>query len=128
MVVPSNITWKALPTVNSFVNLQLLNGGSFTASTSIVHAGVEDKKFRMYNWAFYVNHPTSDRHLLWDVGMTSVGTHVRFGLTPRLRTCQRSEHGRLQCFYLQICLGWNQSGGTIKIDRTAAVGKERYRG
>ena len=76
---------EALPATVSFVNLQLLNGGSFTGSTGKLHAGVKDEKFRMYNWAFYVNNPVLNRHVLWDLGMTSVRYCVYFEASFRLK-------------------------------------------
>ena len=62
----------SLPSTNAFVQLQLLNGGSFSASTAKLHAGVKDEQFRMYNWAFYIHSPVGNRHVLWDFGMTGV--------------------------------------------------------
>ena len=62
----------SLPSTHAFVKLQLLDGGSFTASTGKLHAGVKDEEFRMYNWAFYVHNPATKSHVLWDLGMTSV--------------------------------------------------------
>lgn len=57
---------------NASVKLQLLNGGSFTANYTVLHAGVPEQPFRMYNWAFYIFHPETGRHILWDLGLTSV--------------------------------------------------------
>jgi len=54
------------------VKVQLLDGGSFTAAWDKVHEGAEHVSFRMYNWLFYIRNTSFDRHVLWDVGMTSV--------------------------------------------------------
>lgn len=57
----------------SFVRLRLLNGGSMIASTKGIHHDVEkDEVFRLYDWAFYVHDQQSERHVLWDVGMSKV--------------------------------------------------------
>lgn len=62
----------ALHSTKASLQLQLLNGGSFTASTSKLHAGIKEEEFRMYNWAFYIHSPARNRHVLWDLGMTGV--------------------------------------------------------
>ncbi|KAF2109527.1 beta-lactamase-like protein [Lophiotrema nucula] len=56
-----------LPETDAYVNLSLLDGGSFMGDLSRLHAGVTDGTFRMYNWAFYVSH--QGRHILWDLGL-----------------------------------------------------------
>lgn len=66
------VEWSPLPETDASVRLQLLNGGSFTANYSVLHAGVKEESFRMYNWAFYIFHSGTDRHILWDLGLTSV--------------------------------------------------------
>jgi len=63
---------RALPATEAHVSLQLLDAGSFTASTAKLHANVEDVNFRLYNWAFFIRHPRLDRKVLWDLGLTSV--------------------------------------------------------
>jgi hypothetical protein len=37
-----------------------------------LHAGAGQIRFRMYNWAFFVRHEKTGRHLLWDLGMAPV--------------------------------------------------------
>lgn len=64
--------WLSLPVTDGSVKLQLLDGGSFIANYAVLHAGVDDEAFRMYNWAFHIFHPRMDRHVLWDLGLTSV--------------------------------------------------------
>lgn len=44
-----------------------------TAECHKIHAGQPEDTFRLYNWDFYVYHPTSQRHIIWDLGLTSVG-------------------------------------------------------
>lgn len=61
-----------LPSTNAFVNLTLLNGGSMLGHKHLLHAGDSATEFRLYNWAFLIQHPGSNRRILWDVGMTSV--------------------------------------------------------
>jgi hypothetical protein len=63
------------------VELHLLDGGSWTPLDSLFHSGAEAKPYRMYDWAFYIQHPSLNRHLIWDVGMTSVS------LISYLRRC-----------------------------------------
>lgn len=59
-----------MPQTKAFVRLSLLDGGSFTADTDKLHAGVEHEKFRMHVWAFAISH--GDKHVLWDVGLPEV--------------------------------------------------------
>jgi hypothetical protein len=65
-----------LPEGDARVQLHLLDGGSFVASESIMHANVEERTFRACNWAFLVTHTdavdSTQRHVLWDYGMSSV--------------------------------------------------------
>ena len=61
-----------LPATNAFVELQLLDGGSFMATESKMHAGQADNPFRLYDWAFFIKDVESDRHVLWDFGMSDV--------------------------------------------------------
>src|SRR5689334_13548554 len=49
------------------VELALLDGGSFIGDLSKIHADVENRKFRLYDWAFYISH--QGRHILWDLGI-----------------------------------------------------------
>ncbi|KAH7564333.1 hypothetical protein BM1_01380 [Bipolaris maydis] len=55
-----------LPSTDAFVSLSLLDGGSFIADLSRMHAGGSGT-FRMYDWAFYISH--KGRHVLWDLGL-----------------------------------------------------------
>lgn len=55
-----------IPQTKAFVELSLLDGGSFLADRSRMHEG-ETGIFRMYNWAFYISH--QGRHVLWDLGL-----------------------------------------------------------
>ncbi|KAL0252991.1 hypothetical protein SLS55_008444 [Diplodia seriata] len=59
----------SLPQPASAVQLRLLDGGSFMAEMSKLHHGAANDRFRMYNWAFHIYHPATDRHVLWDLGM-----------------------------------------------------------
>jgi hypothetical protein len=61
-------TYNLLKT-ESYVDLCLLDGGSFIGDLSKVHAGATGK-YRMYNWAFHISH--RGRHLLWDLGLDEV--------------------------------------------------------
>lgn len=54
------------------VQLRLLDGGSFVAEEDKLHAGAPNNRFRMYDWAFHVHHPATDRHVLWDLGVEGV--------------------------------------------------------
>ncbi|KAF2028142.1 Metallo-hydrolase/oxidoreductase [Setomelanomma holmii] len=55
-----------LPSADAYVELSLLDGGSFIGDWSKVHAGTSGK-YRMYDWAFHIVH--NGRHLLWDLGL-----------------------------------------------------------
>ena len=61
-----------LPDSDAYVQLSLLDGGSFMGEIGKVHAGVSNEKYRMYNWAFYITH--QGRHILWDLGLDEVRT------------------------------------------------------
>lgn len=63
-----------VPETSGYVDLALLDGGSFVGDIGKVHAGVSNAKFRMYNWAFYISH--QGRHLLWDLGLDEVRIRV----------------------------------------------------
>jgi hypothetical protein len=56
----------SLPRTDAYVDLFLLDGGSFIGDLSKVHAGASGK-YRMYNWAFHISH--QGKHLLWDLGL-----------------------------------------------------------
>lgn len=60
-----------LPHTDAYVELSLLDGGSFIGDLSKVHAGANGK-YRMYNWAFHISH--RGRHILWDLGLDEVRT------------------------------------------------------
>ncbi|KAL5050962.1 hypothetical protein BDW71DRAFT_80903 [Aspergillus fruticulosus] len=60
-----------LPATNAYVRLHLLNGGSMTAEYHKLHAGDAAEEFRLYNWAFFIQHPTQGRNVVWDMGMSS---------------------------------------------------------
>jgi hypothetical protein len=64
-------TKAGLPQTDAFVELALLDGGSFVGDLSRMHAG-ESGSFRMYNWAFYISH--QGRHVLWDLGLDEVSS------------------------------------------------------
>ncbi|RAQ47384.1 hypothetical protein AFGD_008876 [Aspergillus flavus] len=62
-----------LPVTDAYVHVQLLNGGSMTARSHLIHAGEEPTtEFRLYNWAFFIHHAKQGRRMLWDLGMSSV--------------------------------------------------------
>ena len=65
-----------LPTTDAFVQLSLLDGGSFIGDLSRMHAG-QTGTFRMYNWSFYISH--QGRHILWDLGLDQVREHFGVG-------------------------------------------------
>ncbi|CBF78286.1 hypothetical protein AN8635.2 [Aspergillus nidulans FGSC A4] len=60
-----------LPATEAYVRLHLLNGGSMTAEYHKLHAGDAAEEFRLYNWAFFVQHTAQGRNVIWDVGMSS---------------------------------------------------------
>ena len=63
---------KPFPETTSHVELSIMDGGGFTASTSVLHADVEPEKFHMIDWSFHIYHPNSKRHVLWDLGLHDV--------------------------------------------------------
>lgn len=69
MASNGDIRGGELPHTDAYVELSLLDGGSFIGDLSRVHAGASGK-YRMYNWAFHVQH--EGRHLLWDLGLDEV--------------------------------------------------------
>ncbi|KAL1603693.1 hypothetical protein SLS60_005282 [Paraconiothyrium brasiliense] len=58
---------SSIPQTKAFVGLSLLDGGSFIASTNLLHADVTNAKFRMYNWAFCISH--GNERIVWDLGL-----------------------------------------------------------
>ncbi|TVY25666.1 Cytochrome P450 monooxygenase [Lachnellula hyalina] len=71
-----------LPVDASYVELHCLDGGSFIAAASKVHAGASDDTFRMYNWAFCIEDIQTGRHVMWDLGLSGV-EHVPLPLRKR---------------------------------------------
>jgi hypothetical protein len=71
--MPENRQSRAdeLPRTDAYVELSLLDGGSFIGDLSKVHAGASGK-YRMYNWAFHLSN--GGRHMLWDLGLDEVRT------------------------------------------------------
>lgn len=63
----------SLPTTSRSVNVHLLDGGSFIADASKFHAEAAAETLRMYDWCFYIHDPESGSHILWDLGLSSVG-------------------------------------------------------
>jgi len=61
------------PSGRGVVEVDLLDGGSLsTAMLSFVIAGAENTTARLYDWCFHIHHLSSGRHILWDVGISSV--------------------------------------------------------
>ncbi|KAK4944634.1 hypothetical protein LTR10_016068 [Elasticomyces elasticus] len=54
------------------VEVQILDGGSFTANGSKVMAGAPDRTYSVPDWAFLVRDCESGRVLLWDYGLSEV--------------------------------------------------------
>jgi hypothetical protein len=73
--IVKTMSWIPLPEGGNIVELHLLDGGSFTADYALLHAGVENEAFRMYNFAFHIFHAPTGRHVLWDLGCTDVCFH-----------------------------------------------------
>lgn len=61
-----------LPPTNYHVDLQVLDGGSFTANECRVLAGASDHEFCVPDWAFLIKDCDSGRQLLWDYGLSGV--------------------------------------------------------
>ncbi|TVY21146.1 Cytochrome P450 monooxygenase andK [Lachnellula arida] len=59
-----------LPVDASCVELHCLDGGSFIAAASKIHAGASDDTFRMYNWAFCIKDIQTGRQVMWDLGLS----------------------------------------------------------
>lgn len=76
----SDLHITPLPSDAGRVELHCLDGGSFVAAASKVHAGANDETFRMYNWAFLVKDIQSGRNVLWDLGLSGVRQRVEQSL------------------------------------------------
>jgi len=63
---------SSIPETDGYVNLSLLDRGSMTGSTSLMHAGSPPDQFRLYDRVFYNYNPKKDRNLVWDFGMAAV--------------------------------------------------------
>lgn len=78
------------------VHVSLLDGGSFsTAALKFLHADAGDtQQFRMYNWCFHIHHPSSGRHVLWDLGCSHVCSQSYFctPLADTLTDDRRQDH------------------------------------
>lgn len=61
-----------LPVTDAYVQVRLLNGGSMIAEYHKLHKGEPAEEFRLYNWAFFICHAKYKRHIIWDLGMSSV--------------------------------------------------------
>lgn len=70
-MLDSGIDVRPLPQNASCVELHCLDGGSFIADNSIVHAGGTGR-YRMYTWAFYIKDLGTGQRVLWDVGIGQV--------------------------------------------------------
>ncbi|KAM5354818.1 hypothetical protein ACJ41O_001464 [Fusarium nematophilum] len=60
---------RPLPTGPGSVDVQLLDGGSFTANFDMVHAGSPDEPYRCHSWAFYIYHKATGQRIIhhhWD--------------------------------------------------------------
>jgi hypothetical protein len=72
------------------------------------HEGGAMKPNRMYDWCFYIYHPSLKRHVLWDVGMRSVSEEVVF--TPPVYYCSIPYNGYpFHIFYSSFELSRNVS-------------------
>lgn len=63
----------SLPPAGGHVEVSVLNGGSFMAEAGKINAGQDNRRYRLYNWAFAIYHKAQDRRLIWDLGMVNVG-------------------------------------------------------
>ncbi|KAF1937901.1 hypothetical protein EJ02DRAFT_505734 [Clathrospora elynae] len=63
MMANTNVS---LPRTDAFVELSLLDGGSFVGDLSRMQPGASGS-VRIYNWAFYILH--QGKHILWDLGL-----------------------------------------------------------
>jgi hypothetical protein len=61
-----------LPKASGSVEVQVLDGGSFTANYAVVHADTASSPFRCHSWVFYIHHRPNERHVIWDVGLSAV--------------------------------------------------------
>ncbi len=61
-----------LPQSTGSVELQILDGGSFSANFEVVHADSASKPFKCHSWVVYIHHKPTGRHILWDVGLSAV--------------------------------------------------------
>lgn len=66
------VACPALPETEAHVDLQLLNGGSFTGTWDTINSGAKADEFRLYNWCFFIYSRAKDRRILWDLGLTAV--------------------------------------------------------
>jgi len=71
-----DIQVNALPKGASYVQLHLLDAGSFIAQESKIHAGAQDTLLRLYDWAFHLYEPSTGQHVLWDLGLSSVWPYI----------------------------------------------------
>ncbi|OQV09300.1 hypothetical protein CLAIMM_13434 [Cladophialophora immunda] len=66
----SCIKCPPLPATEGHVDIQILDGGSFTANESRVLARGRDWEFKVPDWTFLVSDGKTGRQLLWDYGLS----------------------------------------------------------
>lgn len=68
----STANHTTLPQESAIVEVQILDGGTFTANASKVIEGAADYNYIVPDWAFLVRDCESGRVLLWDYGLSEV--------------------------------------------------------
>lgn len=61
-----------LPPSTGSVEVQILDGGSFTANFEVMRAGSPSEPFKCHSWVFYIYHKPSGRRILWDIDLSAV--------------------------------------------------------
>lgn len=98
---------QELPKTDAYVDVAILDGGGMIGSSSLMHAEGPPTDINMSCWVFYINHPTTGKKVIWDVGISAVHIlaqngideyriqkimamrHRKFFITPRRGLVQR---------------------------------------
>lgn len=63
---------QEFPKTEAYVDVAILDGGGMIGSSSLMHAEGPPTDINMSCWVFYIQHPTTGKKLIWDVGISAV--------------------------------------------------------
>src|SRR5579859_5063649 len=63
---------QEFPKTDAYVDVAILDGGGMIGSSALMHAEGPPTDINMSCWVFYINHPTTGKKVIWDVGISAV--------------------------------------------------------